>query len=109
MASAVTPELLGDLLQLGRADILGKGRDPAADFARLEALERHVDKVLAEGTPLTLRDLAIGGRDLMEIGLEPGPTFGRILRTLLDEVIDEPSRNQRDILLARARQIAEEP
>jgi tRNA nucleotidyltransferase (CCA-adding enzyme) len=88
------------------------GRERAKDIfriwlakARLDAarLERTPDSVLAlirslrrelqEGPPLELEDLAIGGRDLIGMGLKPGPYFGRILSYLLDRVLEDPREN----------------
>ncbi len=102
----VGPELLEDLYALNRADVLGKGRDATDDLARLEGLKAHVARVIAAGAVLSVRDLAISGRDLMELGLRPGPLFGEILRTLLDEVVEDPALNQRETLLERARDIS---
>jgi hypothetical protein len=42
----------------------------------------------------------------MAAGFAPGPLFGEILKALLDEVIEAPERNEREYLLARAREIA---
>jgi len=53
-------------------------------------------------SPHRLRDLAIDGNDLIELGFRPGPNLGRILHELLDAVVDEPALNTRDALLARA-------
>lgn len=63
--------------------------DPVLDDARVfrAALRRE------RGRPTTVRDLTIGGRDLQELGLPPGPSHGRILRELLDLVLDDPERN----------------
>lgn len=63
--------------------------DPVLDDARAfrAALERE------RGRPTTVRDLAVGGRDLQALGLPPGPAHGRILRELLDLVLDDPGRN----------------
>jgi len=67
-------------------------------------LKAHVERVLAAGAAFSIRDLAIDGRVLMQdLGLKPGPDLGRILKALLDEVVEEPSKNQREILLERAR------
>jgi len=100
----VTPELLPDLYLLNEADVRGKGRDCSPDLAALQALKGHVERVLAAGAAFNIRDLAIDGRALMqELGLKPGPDLGRILKILLDEVVEEPSKNQREILLERAR------
>jgi hypothetical protein len=40
---------------------------------------------------------------MQELGIGPGPELGRLLRALLELVTDDPSANQRDVLLARAR------
>jgi tRNA nucleotidyltransferase (CCA-adding enzyme) len=100
----VTPELAGELYLLGEADVKAKGKDASADLQHIEALKQHVQRVLTAGAALSLRDLAISGRDLMqELALRPGPIFGEILQLLLDEVVEEPSRNERAKLLERAR------
>jgi tRNA nucleotidyltransferase (CCA-adding enzyme) len=106
----VSPELLEDLYELNRADVLGKGKDATSDLERLASLKQRVSDVLSAGSALSVKDLAINGGDLQkELGLSPGPLFGRILRTLLDEVLEDPARNQRDALLARARELAQDP
>jgi tRNA nucleotidyltransferase (CCA-adding enzyme) len=100
----VTPELVPDLYLLNEADVRGKGRDCSPDLAALAALKERVAAVLAAGAALRIRDLAVDGRTLMEeLGMKPGPDLGRILKALLEEVVEEPGKNQRQILLERAR------
>ncbi len=100
----VTPELVPDLYLLNEADVRGKGRDVSGDLAALAALKAHVERVLAAGAAFSIRDLVIDGRVLMqELGIKPGPDLGRILKALLDEVVEEPSKNERTALLERAR------
>jgi tRNA nucleotidyltransferase (CCA-adding enzyme) len=53
--------------------------------------------------PLSIGDLAIDGSDLIELGIAAGPAIGATLRRLLDVVVDDPSKNRRDTLLALAR------
>jgi tRNA nucleotidyltransferase (CCA-adding enzyme) len=65
--------------------------------------------VLRRGDPVTLAALAIDGNDLRELGLRPGPEFGRILDACLQAVIEDPELNERDRLLEFARgQIADQ-
>jgi len=52
--------------------------------------------------PLEVADLAIDGDDLRSLGVSPGPQYGRILSSLLDEVLDDPTQNTRALLTARA-------
>lgn len=69
-------------------------------------LIEHARRVLADGDPLGVGDLAISGKDLMsELKMKPGPAIGRILAMLLDFVIEDPARNTRDVLLAEAQRL----
>jgi tRNA nucleotidyltransferase (CCA-adding enzyme) len=52
--------------------------------------------------PIEIADLAIGGTDLEKIGIT-GPQVGRTLRNLLQHVINDPSMNTREQLLALAK------
>ena len=49
--------------------------------------------------PLSQEELAVDGRDLISLGLKPGPEFGEILGSLMEQVLEDPSLNQRDRLL----------
>jgi tRNA nucleotidyltransferase (CCA-adding enzyme) len=53
---------------------------------------------------LTRADLAVTGVDVQALGAS-GPEVGRVLSTLLEEVLEEPSRNLREQLLQRARKL----
>ena len=67
--------------------------------------KRFMEEILQEAECLSLRDLAVGGRELMELGFAPGPELGTTLNTLLEEVMDEKLPNERDSLLQRALEI----
>lgn len=55
-------------------------------------------------SPLTQGQLAVDGNDLVaELGISPGPRVGALLRLLLEAVLDDPSTNTRERLLALAR------
>jgi tRNA nucleotidyltransferase (CCA-adding enzyme) len=91
-----------DLLDHKEADLRGK---PNPD-AELEALARFREVLEAErSSPHRLGDLAVDGRDLIELGYVPGPALGRALDRLLREVVGDPSLNRRDWLLARAEEL----
>lgn len=103
----VGPDLLEDLYVLNRADVLAKGREAEPDLERLAGLRAHVERVVSQGAAFSVKDLAISGHDLAKLGLPKGPLFGEILRILLEEVVDDPTCNEADILLERAKQIAD--
>jgi tRNA nucleotidyltransferase/poly(A) polymerase len=101
-------ELAFDLIDHKHADLLGKrgteGEPPPQD--EIDALLRFRDVVQQElASPHRLRDLAVDGDDLIQAGFEPGPQLGRILDELLDAVVDDPARNTREELLARAKEL----
>lgn len=62
-----------------------------------------VGRIRARGDALTRDALAIGGVDLRAAGVEPGPRMGQVLDRLLERVLEDPSLNTRDQLLALAR------
>jgi tRNA nucleotidyltransferase (CCA-adding enzyme) len=102
----VSVDRLEDLYRLNEADVRAKGRGFEADLASLAKLKAHVERVLAEGAALTTRDLKINGHDLMkELGLKPGRILGEILEELLEAVIADPAVNERERLLALARDV----
>lgn len=52
--------------------------------------------------PVGIRDLAVTGNDMVQLGLRPGPEIGELLRMLLELVIEDPSKNERKLLLTEA-------
>ena len=99
---------LEDLYALNEADVRAKGRDEAPDLSALEGLKAHITRVIAQGAAFSTRDLAIGGHDLIrELGLTPGPIIGRTLAALLEEVLADPAKNERDTLLALAKEFVQ--
>jgi tRNA nucleotidyltransferase (CCA-adding enzyme) len=59
---------------------------------------------IAYRDPIELADLAIDGEDLTKAGIAPGPALGKTLQTLLQHVIENPTANTREELLALAKQ-----
>ncbi|MBQ8913775.1 MAG: CCA tRNA nucleotidyltransferase [Lachnospiraceae bacterium] len=66
-------------------------------------LKSIYEMVVRENQCLKISDLAIGGNDLMELGMKPGKAMGDMLKYLLDAVLDEPGFNSRDKLLELAK------
>jgi len=93
-----------DLLDHKQADLLGKGPEPRVDD--LERLARFRQVVEQEReSPHRLRDLAVTGNDLIGLGYPPGPAIGHALQVLLQDVVRDPSRNTREHLLERGREV----
>lgn len=94
------PERFRDFVRIwtakARVDQLRLGRDSAP----VVDLIRRMRGELAKAPPLNLEDLAVNGRDLIAIGLKPGPHFSDILDGLMEKVLDDPGINSKERLLS---------
>ncbi len=72
-----------------------------AGTAPRSPLPKVVEAIRAAQDPLTVKDLAVKGDDLLAAGVRPGPDVGETLERLLSEVLEDPTRNTRDYLLSR--------
>lgn len=87
------------------ADTLATKVDPEIFREELAAFDQNIEKVQTESTVHPFAHLAISGRDLIELGLEPGPSFGDILRALHEKVLDDPTLNTKETLLRLVSEI----
>ena len=89
-----------DLFAVNRADVLAQSMYMREEkLAAIDELERVYEEVISKKQAFSLKDLAVCGRDLMEEGVSPGPGIGEILGRMLEDVIEEPSHNDREYLL----------
>jgi tRNA nucleotidyltransferase (CCA-adding enzyme) len=80
---------------------------PAPGSGRVASSYRRAVRI-AYRDPIELADLAVDGEDLLREAIARGPTLGKILRALLEWVVDDPARNTRDELMRRAAHLARE-
>ncbi|WP_252187516.1 CCA tRNA nucleotidyltransferase [Anaeromonas gelatinilytica] len=98
LINRVGEENIFKLLQLMRADILcGLS---TKDLDVIDLLEDRIKNILNKKQILHVKDLAIGGKDLMDIGISQGPRIGEILNYLLDKVMEDENLNTKGNLLA---------
>ena len=93
------PVQLRRLLLLQQAD--SRAKSPRSDTLFAGRLLQRMENILQRGDCFTLKALAVRGNDLKAMGFS-GPQVGRTLERLLDQVIKDPEKNQREILLALA-------
>jgi hypothetical protein len=63
---------------------------------------------LKKSPPLSVSDLAVNGRDVMGVlSIQSGPKVGKILKQLLDVVIEKPECNQKNKLIQILEEIKE--
>ncbi len=100
-------ENIDDLINLRVADRAGSGTKEEPLSRGTMYLLNRIARVLEEDAAFGLKDLAVDGNDVMRVaGVAPGPEVGKILEKLLDEVLEDPSLNDRCILEKRIEEIA---
>ena len=100
-ASRMGKELFPLILEVKAADLAAQ-----SDYQRtekrewLERLRGLYEEIEREGNCLTIKDLAVNGRDLIQAGITPGPQLGLALQQLLEIVLEDPEKNTREYLLS---------
>jgi tRNA nucleotidyltransferase/poly(A) polymerase len=97
-------DLVPELMRLRLADTAGMS-GTAPDPAALLPFTKRIETVLARSRALSLKDLAVNGRDLLAIGVAPGRHVGIILNELFEAVVEDPGLNGREKLLEIAENI----
>ena len=99
--SRVGEENVLSILELKKADF--RGRKDAYKFDQMEKIEKEIREILQERPPLSLKDLAINGKDLIDLGYQEGKVIGEILKKLLNTVIDRPELNSKEFFYSKLR------
>lgn len=100
-ASRMGNELFPLILEVKAADLAAQ-----SDYRRgekmewLEKLRSLYEEIEREGDCLTIKNLAVDGRDLIRAGINPGPQLGRTLQEFLEIVLEDPEKNTKEYLLS---------
>jgi tRNA nucleotidyltransferase (CCA-adding enzyme) len=97
--SKLGSEAVHQLLALQRSDM---GAKPADD-SRFSQIQLLLQEIEGENACLSIRDLAVSGHDLMDLGYR-GPAIGQALQFLLEQVLDERVENEKEALLKALHQ-----
>lgn len=100
-----------DLFAVKRADALAKSPYQREEkLAYIDKFEKMYWEVIEKQQCLTVKDLAINGKDLIQLGMEPGRKMGEMLEYLLQCVLECPEQNEPATLaqLAKDRRKSEE-
>lgn len=96
------------LLKVMRADVLAQSPEYRYRLDQIADAEEIAKNLAAQKPCLSLSELQINGRTLMDIGIPQGRKLGAVLAQLLDEVIDGVTKNTQEALTTRAREIYSE-
>lgn len=97
-----------NLLKVMRADVLAQSPEYRYRLDQIADAEEIAKNLAAQKPCLSLSELQINGRTLMDIGIPQGRKLGAVLAQLLDEVIDGVTKNTQEALTTRAREIYRE-
>jgi poly(A) polymerase/tRNA nucleotidyltransferase (CCA-adding enzyme) len=97
----VGPEHIDDLLKVREGDRIGSGVEKAVPY-KLRHLLFMIEKVKQD--PILPKMLTVRGEDVMELlKIKPSPKIGWILNALLEEVLDDPEKNEKEYLSGRVK------
>lgn len=100
-------DLFPELFEVKEADMKAQSLYERKEKENLLSQLRQIyEEVKAAGACVTLKDLAVNGSDLIAAGMKPGKELGVVLKALLEEVLEDPSCNERDRLLKRAKELS---
>ena len=72
----------------------------------VDAYEAVYNQIIENGDCLSLKELAVTGADLISAGMKPGKELGDVLERMLQDVLENPEWNKKEILLNRFQQKA---
>lgn len=72
----------------------------------VDAYEAVYNQIMENGDCLSLKELAVTGADLISTGMKPGKELGDVLERMLQDVLENPEWNKKEILLNRFQQKA---
>lgn len=100
-------ESFPEIFAVKRADTLAQSmymRQQKLDA--IDQFEALYDRIIEKQVCVQKKDLALNGKDLLDIGVPQGKKVGEILDLLFAQVIEEPAKNTREELLAEAKRLA---
>ena len=109
MMSKFGAENFPDYLAIRRADMDGQSsymlEEKEENYRYIESLYREI---ISDNDCLTIKDLAVNGQDIMNLGVPAGPKVGEVLNSLLEKVMDDPELNEKDILTGLVKEYINE-
>ena len=94
-------DIFPGLFQVMGADILAQ-----SDYRRLEKLlnleqvQKTYEEIMERRDCISLKQLAVTGKDLIDAGMRPGKEIGELLKRMLEDVLEEPSHNEKEYLIS---------
>ncbi len=105
-AAKIGKDYMELLFEVNRADTSAKNPEHTQEkFEKLKEARKLYAQILDKQECVSLKELAVNGRDLIEEGFQPGKELGDILNRLLEAVIEHPELNQKETLLEMVKRM----
>lgn len=106
--SKIGKEYMELLFEVNRADTAAKNPEHTGEkYEHLKEARRLYEELLKSRECVSIKELAVNGKDLIAAGIKPGRIMGDILKQLLEAVLEEPKLNQKELLLKMSRELSE--
>ena len=98
--SQCTPSLFPVLLHIHRAELLAEENPNEEKLEFLERSRQFYEEIIEDNECISIKMLAVSGKDFIERGVEPGKKIGELLSSCLTLVLENPEKNTREYLLS---------
>lgn len=100
LMNRVGTEYFPELLQLMGADILAQSEFHRTEkLVRLDQVTALYEEIRRDQECVSLKELAVTGRDLIDAGMKPGKEIGKLLNQMLEDVLSDPEHNRKEYLM----------
>lgn len=100
--NSIGKELFIPLMKVKKADTLAQSMYLREEkLENIHRLTETFNELNNDDLCVKISDLKVSGKDLISMGVEPGPYIGKLLDDMLDDVLDNPEHNNRDFLLEK--------
>ena len=98
--SKIGADIMDMLFLVEYADVLSQSDKMLEEkLSKINSGVERFEYITQNAQPLSIKELALTGADLIAAGVKPGPNMGEILKKMLDKVLDEPEANTKENLL----------
>lgn len=93
----INPELFKKIISIKFA--ISRIENNLVECKKLDNIYDEIDSVIKKGQCYSLKDLAINGNDLKNLGIKNGKQIGELLKFSLNIVLENPEKNDKDVIL----------
>jgi tRNA nucleotidyltransferase (CCA-adding enzyme) len=99
-------DIFPEFLKVKTADVLAQSLYMREEkLNAIQKMSEYYEEICRKKQCVSLKTLAVTGKDLIAVGMKPGREIGEVLNKLLEMVIENPELNQKEVLLKKAEEM----